>query len=201
MTFSHFSKDLIRPLSQGDSLSGERGGCRDAACSVRGLRPACPLIHHSAIGFVGGLGGHNVGTGAKAGVGEAHFLQPAQVFLVDVATLALPYGFAIPGEAQPLQVVHQLEGILPAAALRVEVLDAQNPLAPLALGGKPGEEGTEYIAQVHASGRGGSKSASCHATKVRLFSQIPTICTFRSAKAMAIRIIMCTFGAQNDTTT
>jgi hypothetical protein len=62
-----------------------------------------------------------------------------QIFLVDVATLALPNGFAIPGEAQPLQVVHQLEGILPAASLRVEVLNTQNPLAPLALSGKPGE--------------------------------------------------------------
>ena len=83
---------------------------------------------------MGGLGCHNVGTGAIAGVGEAHSRKAVQVFLVDVSALALPYGFAIPGETQPLQVVHQLEGILPAAALRVEVLNAQNLLAPLALG-------------------------------------------------------------------
>ena len=140
------------------------------------FRPAGAFVHNSSVCFVWSLCGHNVGTGAIAGVGEAHFLQPVQVFLVDVPTLALPYGFAIPGEAQPLQVVHQLEGILPAAALRVKVLNAQNPLAPLALGGKPGEEGTEYVAQVHAPGRGGCKSSSCHATKVRLFSQIIAIC-------------------------
>ena len=107
---------------------------RDAARSVRGLRPACPLIHNSAVGFVGGLGGHNVGTGAIAGVGKPHVGETLQVFFIYVTSLALPYGFAIPGEAQPLQVVHKLEGILPAAALRVEVLNAQNPLAPLALG-------------------------------------------------------------------
>jgi hypothetical protein len=93
-----------------------------------------------------------------------------------------------------------LEGILPATALRVEVLYAQNPFATLALSGKPGEEGTEDVAQVHASGRGGCKSSSRHATKVRLFSQILAICIFSSAKPMAIRIIMCTFGVQNDTT-
>ena len=66
------------------------GGSRDAACSVRVSRPAGAFIYHSAIGFVGGLGSHNVGTGAVAGIGEAHFLQPVQIFLVDVATLALP---------------------------------------------------------------------------------------------------------------
>ena len=119
------------------------GGSRDTACRVRNIilcvrnnifRPAGAFIYHSAVGFVRGLGGHNVGTGAKAGVGEAHFRKAVQVFLVDVPALALPYGFAIPGEAQPLQVVHKLEGILPAAALRIEVLNAQNPLAPLALG-------------------------------------------------------------------
>ena len=39
-----------------------------------------------------------VGMGAMAGVGEPHFRQASEVFLVDVATLALPYGFAIQGE-------------------------------------------------------------------------------------------------------
>jgi hypothetical protein len=127
------------------------------------------------------LGSHNVGTGAVARVGESHVGEALKVFFIYFASFALPYGFAIPGKPQPLQVVHQLEGILPAASLRVEVLNAQNPLAPLALGGKPGEEGTEYIAQVHAPGRGGCKSSSCHATKVRLFSQILAICIFSSA--------------------
>ena len=116
---------------------------------------------------MGGLGGHYVGTGTVAGVGEPHFRQASEVFLVDVATLALPYRFVVPGEAEPLQVVHQLEGIFPTAALGVEVLNAQNPLAPLALGGKPGEQGAEDIAQVHAPRGGRCKSASCH---IRRFS-------------------------------
>ena len=175
-----------------------RGG-RDAACSVRVFWPACSLIHHSAVGFVRGLCGHNVGTGAMAGICEAHFSQAEEVFLVDLATLALPYGFAVPGEPEPLQVVHQLEGIFLTAALRGEVFNAQNPLTTLALGGKPGEQGTEDIAQVHASCWRRCKSASCHIAKVRLFSQIFTICGFCSVIAMAIRIILCTFGTQTET--
>ena len=48
-----------------------------------------------------------------------------------------------------LKFVFRLEGIGHAAALRVEVFYAQNPLAALLLGGEPGEQGGVDITQVH----------------------------------------------------
>jgi hypothetical protein len=123
------------------------GGSRDAG-RVRNIilcvrnnifRAAGAFVHNSSVCFVWSLCGHNVGTGAIAGVGKPHVGEALKVFFVYFASLALPYWFTVPWQIEPLQIVHQLQSIVFLAALRVKIFYAQHPLSSLALCRKPGE--------------------------------------------------------------
>ncbi len=92
-----------------------------------------------------------LGTRAKAGVGEAGVLQLAQGALVQVEAIVLVVGAFVPLESQPGQVVNQLSGKFRALAAIVQVLDAQHDVAALAAGRKPRAQAAEHVAQVHAA--------------------------------------------------
>ena len=95
--------------------------------------------------------GVELGTCAKAGVGEAGVLQLVQGVLVQVQAIVLVVGAFVPLKPQPGQVVNQLSSKFRTLAAIVQVLDAQYDAAALAAGRKPRAQATEHVAQVHAA--------------------------------------------------
>ena len=82
---------------------------------------------------------------------------------IGIGSGALGRRLGIPVKAQPIQILTQLADIFRTAAVRVQVLHAQQHPAVLAADGQPGQHGGKYIAQVHASaGTGGKTSDRCH---------------------------------------
>ena len=89
---------------------------------------------------------------AKARVRESLGCQLLNRLLVEGRALALKVRALVPGEPEPLEVAHEELGHLATLGPRVKVLDAQD--------GKPGHQGGEHVAQMHAPRRRGGKAAA-----------------------------------------
>ena len=83
-------------------------------------RPACAAVYDSAVGLMGRLRRHYVGTGAPAGVGDAERSDPFERFGIKIITLALhvwcgrPFVLCaslVPVKSQPVEIVLDLPGI------------------------------------------------------------------------------------------
>ena len=86
---------------------------------------------------------------AEAGVGQALLAQAAKGVQVYIAALALVVGALVPGEAQPLKVVHEhLCGVAILGA-GVKVFDSEDEPAAGGADGEPCHEGGEQVACVH----------------------------------------------------
>ena len=152
---------------------------RGMALSARVLyacRPAFARIDYMPVAQMRGLGRHNVGTGAAAGIYEAGLHQASEFPFVYISAPALAIAASVridasfvPVQSEPVQVVLYQPGIFVAAASRVQVFYAQQPLPAAAFRREPGKQGAEHISQMHPSAGGGGKAAFC---RFHFFSQI-----------------------------
>ena len=126
--------------------------------------PAGAGIDDVAVRGVGRTGGMELAAGAEAGIDKPHVFQLFVALGVDAAALALVIwlmGAAlaaalIPEKAQPPKVFFQLVGVLAGAALRVQILDAENDSPAPALGAQPCKEAAREVAQMEPpAGAGG----------------------------------------------
>ena len=131
-------------------------------CAAETCGAAGAGVDHAAIRHMWRLCGHYVGACAITGIGKPCLLDATELLQVEIAAATLhvwtvvaaaidsPF---IPVKPQPEQVILNLPGILQLRALRVEVLDAQNPAATATAHREPAHQRRIHIAQVHSSGR------------------------------------------------
>lgn len=112
---------------------------------------ACAFIHYPTVALVRCLRCQYVCPCAVARIGQPALAQLLEIALVYRATLTLPVWTLVPVESEPVKVVHYQFGILAVRALRVDILNAQQPCATLRLSRKPRQQSAEHVAQVHAS--------------------------------------------------
>ena len=124
--------------------------------------PTVPVVDPGPVGGVGGGGRQKLLAGAIAGVDQVPVRQGLEGRLVKgrpmaLAIICLPLPPAqVPVQAQPGQVVGQLVQVGGLAAVGVQVLHAQDHLAPQAADVQPGQQGGKEVPQVHpAAGAGG----------------------------------------------
>ncbi|MNL37812.1 hypothetical protein D3C87_1599810 [compost metagenome] len=120
--------------------------------------PAGAGIERGAVGIgSGGIFG-DFGAGAEAGIKEVHVAQPVGDRGIDVEAFGLDQHGLGPGEAQPRQVLEDGLGKFGFTALDVDVFDAQKRFAPQNLGGLPGHQSREGMAEMEKTIGAGRKA-------------------------------------------
>src|SRR6516225_1890235 len=108
-----------------------------------------PRIERGAIGIAAGAcGGLNLGPGGKAGIEQAHALEPLAGGAVSGEPPGLEDDGLLPGDAEPGEVGQDASNEPLARAAFIDVLDAQKK--PAAGGARPlvGDERRERVTQV-----------------------------------------------------
>ena len=117
-------------------------------------------VHHEAVALVGGRGGANVGTRAETGVQHTLRAQAFESVFVSFSALGLEHRFAIPVEAEPMQVIHH-ELVRTGDHTRlVHVLDTHQHAVATRAGRKPCTQHGVHVADMHAPRRRRRESSS-----------------------------------------
>ena len=117
-------------------------------------------VHHEAVALVGGRGGANVGTRAETGVQHTLRAQAFESVFVSFSALGLEHRFAIPVEAEPMQVIHH-ELVRTGDHTRlVHVLDTHQHAVATRAGRKPCTQHGVHVPDMHAPRRRRRESSS-----------------------------------------
>ena len=120
-------------------------------------------VDDASVAGVRRFGGMQLAAAAEAGVDEVCLPELIEVVRINIAASALKIGIAVcadvralvPCQSQPFQLTRQCIGLGEAAALGVEVFDAQDDFAAALFGVEPCQQAAEDVAQMQkAAGRG-----------------------------------------------
>ena len=114
----------------------------EGAQTVEIVRAAGALIDYASVALVWCLRGHYLRSRAMAWIGDSFLSEHGEIMLIDIVSPALHVRTVdapllctsfIPVEAEPSEVILQLQSVFHPASLRVEVFYAQKPCPALAL--------------------------------------------------------------------
>ncbi len=121
-----------------------------------------PGIEGRAVGVDGlgtGSGGcGNLGAGREAGIEQPLGVETGRCRLVECEPLRLTHDGLFPGEAEPGEIVEDLRDEFLAAALAVDVLDAQEEAAAETAGHVGADESGQRMAEMELSVRARRKA-------------------------------------------
>ena len=158
-------------IPEGDDLIGHSepvGRCLDPALFRdlgRRQIPAGAGIDDIAVRGVGRTGRMELCAGAEAGVDQPLRFEHLIRAGVDLCAFALVIGAVgaapapalVPDEAQPGQVFFQQVCVFPGAALRVQILDAEDDAPARMSGAQPGQQAARKVAQMQPPAGAGGK--------------------------------------------